>query len=236
MNQKTNYQTNFGALEVVKYHNSQNVDVRFLATGHERKATAKRIREGKVKDPLFPNVFGVGYVGIGVYPTSLSGNQTKANKVWSDMLKRCYSERHGLSCKSYIGCTVDPIWHNYQNFAKWFDDNYIAGKQLDKDILHQGNKVYSPENCIFVSQAINKLLSGSGVSKGNHKTGCHWNTLRKKFQSECRHNGKTVRLGFYTDEQKAHEVYKDYKYKVIAEVAKSQSEPLKSALLNYRIM
>jgi len=32
------------------------------------------------------------------------------------------------------------------------------GKHLDKDILIPGNKIYSPDRCIFVSSLINLLI------------------------------------------------------------------------------
>ena len=34
------------------------------------------------------------------------------------------------------------------------------GKQLDKDIISPGNKIYSPDTCVFVEPKINKLIQG----------------------------------------------------------------------------
>lgn len=36
-----------------------------------------------------------------------------------------------------------------------FEDNYIDGYQLDKDIKYKGNKIYSPNTCKFVTQSQN---------------------------------------------------------------------------------
>ena len=47
--------------------------------------------------------------------------------------------------KNYLDVTVCEEWHNFQNFAKWFYENYyeISGEKmrLDKDILIKGNKM-----------------------------------------------------------------------------------------------
>ena len=61
---------------------------------------------------------------------------------------------------TYIGCTVCELWHNFQNFAEWYDENYSAGMEgyhLDKDIKIKGNKVYSPSTCMFVKPGDNTI-------------------------------------------------------------------------------
>ena len=42
-------------------------------------------------------------------------------------------------------------------------------------------------------------------------------------------------LGRYGTAKEAHDAYKEFKYKLIKEVALLQNEPLRSALLNYVI-
>ena len=51
---------------------------------------------------------------------------------------------------SRLICSVCEEWKHFSNFKKWFDENYIEGFDIDKDILIKGNKVYSPEACSFV--------------------------------------------------------------------------------------
>lgn len=88
------------------------------------------------------------------------------------MIKRCYD----IKSKDYYqyggkGCIVCGEWHNFQNFAKWYDDNYytIEGKNmnLDKDILIKNNKIYSPNSCIIVPDDINKLFTKNNKNRGN---------------------------------------------------------------------
>lgn len=97
-------------------------------------------------------VRGVGYIGEGKYT---SWNSKRARGVWDGILCRCYSEDRVIKFPSYRDCTVHEDWHNFQNFAKWFEENYIEGWHLDKDILVPGNKIYGPDTCCFVPQEIN---------------------------------------------------------------------------------
>ena len=39
----------------------------------------------------------------------------------------------------------------------------ISNRQLDKDVLVPGNKVYSPETCHFVSREVNCMFRSNGV-------------------------------------------------------------------------
>lgn len=101
------------------------------------------------KHPLQPSVWGIGYRGIGNYATT-----HPSYKKWQAMLQRCYS----TDCKFYPvyggkGVTVCDEWHNFQNFAAWYDANYVEGYHLDKD--KGGGMVYSPATCCYISQGDN---------------------------------------------------------------------------------
>ena len=96
-------------------------------------------------------------MGVGKYRSKISGKQTKQYITWKGMIKRCYSAKSQEVHHTYIGCTVCDEWLNFQVFAKWFDDNYISGFHLDKDIKVKGNKVYGPNVCRFVSRLQNNI-------------------------------------------------------------------------------
>ena len=146
------YETKFnGSLKIVEYINNKNVTVEFIDTGYQTAATTKELKTGLIKDHLKPNVHDVGFIGVGDYKCRQNGLVTKAYKIWNGMIKRCYCKDAQARRPTYKGCSVDPIWHNFQNFAKWFEVNYIEGYVIDKDIIKEGNKVYSPEFCKFVS-------------------------------------------------------------------------------------
>ena len=144
-----------GELEIVEYSNKANVRVRFVNTGYETIAQSGDIRIGCVKDKLSPSVFGVGYVGDGEFKTKIADKHTKIYQTWSSMLRRCYDKKYQARQPTYIGCSVCDEWHNFQVFAEWMSKQDYEGKHLDKDIRTKGNKVYSPDNCMFVMQAEN---------------------------------------------------------------------------------
>ena len=60
---------------------------------------------------------------------------------------------------SYKNVTVCDEWVILSNFIPWFNDNYVKGYALDKDIFIPNNNIYSPDTCIFVPQDLNNLLT-----------------------------------------------------------------------------
>lgn len=146
-----------GKLKVLDYKSARNVDVEFVDTGFKTSAQAGDIRRGSVKDYLKPMLFGVGFFGSGNYKARVGGILTVRYNTWADMIQRCYDSSYHDKKPTYSDCTVCDEWHNYQNFAAWFDENHVDGYQLDKDIKIDGNKHYSPETCMFVTGLDNAI-------------------------------------------------------------------------------
>lgn len=144
-----------GELEVIEYQDSRNVRVKFVGSGYETTARADNIRKGKVKDKYLPSVCGVGHVGEGDFIVMNGNKLTKEYQTWVSMLKRCYDQKLQARNPTYVGCSVCDEWHNFQAFAEWMATQDHEGKHLDKDIKVKGNKVYSPDVCLFVTQAEN---------------------------------------------------------------------------------
>lgn len=156
---------------------------------------------------------------------------------WTTMLSRCYSKRVHKRYPTYIGCTVCDEWLLFSNFSRWMKSQDWKNKHLDKDILVSGNKIYSPEFCLFVSNDINNLLkTNNNRSSANYMSGVSKIVTGGKFRAHCSDGkGAKIYLGSFENEEDAHKAYCNYKYGIISEIAKKQSEPLKSALLKYKI-
>lgn len=144
-----------GELVVVEYKSCNRVDVIFANTGATRTAVAKIIRRGNVKDAMAPSVYGVGFIGSGSHRSRTKGIMNPAYACWHSMIERAYCEKYHAKRPTYADCTVVAEWHNFQVFAEWFEGNAVAGLELDKDILVDGNRVYGPEFCLFVTQREN---------------------------------------------------------------------------------
>jgi hypothetical protein len=154
---------------------------------------------------------------------------------WANMLRRCYSDKCHQKWPTYAQCTVSNEWLTFSKFKSWMVEQDWKGNAIDKDILVQGNKVYSSLTCIFVNESINNLLNNIPAKRGIYPLGVRLHRTSGKYEAQCKHFGNFKHLGTYHTPEEAHEAYKTFKYKHIAEIANQQSEPLRTALLNYVI-
>jgi len=229
-------------MKIINYKNATNMDVLFLDTGYISKNKAyKEFKNGNIKDLYNKNIFGVGFIGEGTYKTD-----NKMNNTWWHMLQRCYDKTTQEKQPTYIGCTVCEEWHNYQNFANWYDENYYEvdnqKMEIDKDILIKGNKVYSPETCVFVPKKINILFTKRSLSRGEFPIGVQLHSLncKNKYGASCSNGtGKGVYLGLYLTPELAFEAYKIYKENLIRTLAEKYygliPEKLYNALMQYKV-
>jgi len=161
-------------------------------------------------------VYGVGTNDADYYVQSIVNGiciRCPFYRKWSSMLKRCYSSKYHLEHPSYIDCTVCDKWLTFSNFKKWMETQGWEGKELDKDILIEGNKLYSHETCLFVTQATNNLLTDSRRSRGAFPIGV--SRGYKGYQTGCRSGSNNKYLGEYSTPEEAHAVYVGYKAMVI---------------------
>jgi hypothetical protein len=153
---------------------------------------------------------------------------------WRGMLERCYDPRYQALYPTYLGCTVVEEWLGFMAFRAWMMKQDWSGKQLDKDLLITGNKIYSPEACIFISGHMNSLLCDSGAARGCWPQGVSFHKPNGKFQAQININGKRTYLGSYHSSQEAESAYLVAKGSEIRRHAKLQDDPrLMEAL--YRI-
>jgi hypothetical protein len=87
--------------------------------------------------------------------------------VWSSMIRRCYSSVFHSKKPTYKNCFVAKEWLTFSTFKNWMRSQKWEGRELDKDILKIGNKLYSPDTCVFVTREVNILLVNSHVSSGD---------------------------------------------------------------------
>lgn len=196
---------NCGEAIVIDLIDRSNAKVKFKNTGFECVYQRSHIRRGAIKDPFYPSVYGVGYIGVGVHVASKSKIQSKAYKSWVRMLERCYSDFYKNNRETYKNCIVTAEWHNFQNFCEWFLKNYIDGFQLDKDLSFLGNEIYSKETCFFVPGWLNNIMSRCTMRGVNKQLG---STKRQyRHVSQISVNGKNLTIGSYRDAVSARRAY-----------------------------
>lgn len=170
------------------------------------------------KKPLYG--FGVNDSDYVVQP-SVNGTRKICPfyRTWQDMLKRTCSEKYKIKNPTYHGSSVCPDWLVFSVFRAWMVDQDWKGKQLDKDILIEGNKCYSPETCVFVDARTNSFMSTSGKSTN---TGLPGVSLRKNGVYAVQCDGKTV--GNFRCINEAKNAYITQKALVAKELASQQSD------------
>lgn len=184
------------------------------------------------KDNYAKSVFGIGYMGNGIY-----NSKDKAYAYWKGIMQRSYCKKYQIKHPTYIKCKVDNGWHNYQNFALWFEKNYIDNFVLDKDIIQKGNKIYSDKFCSFVPKEINALFIKHNKKRGKNPIGV--SIYQNKYIATISKHGEKIYIGSFDTKEKAFEEYKKEKELYIKEVANKYknniSVKIYDSMMNYKV-
>ena len=231
---KINYNTKGSRMKIIECINARNIVVIF-DNGYKTKTTYSQFKKGQIKNPYDKTIYNVGYIGEGYYKLITHKN---IYKHWSSMIRRCYADNKNKFNPTYKDCSVCEEWHNFQNFGKWFDENYYTIENetmaLDKDILVKGNKTYSPETCVFVPQRINSLFLKRNKSRGKYPIGTSYNKRDKKYESCCHmyKNNRYTRhaIGNFDTPTEAFTAYKTFKEQYIKQVANEYKDKIPKKL------
>lgn len=163
-----------------------------------------------------------------VVKTKVNGKQTLCPfyETWKSMLMRCCCETYKEKQPTYKDCVVCEEWKHFSNFKGWMETQDWEGNQLDKDLIFPGNKIYSPETCVFVSGMTNSFVTDSGKSRGEWPIGVYWKKDRGKFVAQCSNPfaKKQENLGYFNCPQEAHKAWLNRKRELSVEVAALQTD------------
>ena len=220
---------------IIEYKSNIDMIVEFQDEHKARICTTyNEFKKGQISNPYDRTLLGVGYLG----------ENCKFDEViyrdWVDMIQRCYDPYRLNKYPTYRDCFVCEEWHCFQNFAKWYEENYYEcnGEKmcLDKDILIKGNKIYSPETCIFVPDRINLLFVKRDNDRGCFPIGCGLHKKSNKIRVRCNffEKGKIKRkcLGYFPINKpfQAFTCYKNFKENYIKQVADEYKNLIPSRL------
>jgi hypothetical protein len=145
-------------------------------------------------------------------------------RTWKSMLVRCYSKKFHATQPTYKGCTVCDDWKYFSNFKLWMEQQDWKGKQLDKDFLVAGNKVYSSNTCMFISQSLNKTLALRGNDRGTYPVGAKYSSKLDRYIARLSINSHLEHLGVFQTPMEAHRAWQLAKIKVLDDLKDSQPD------------
>lgn len=194
-----------GVCTVIKYENSRSIYVMF-EDGTVTRVSGGNLCSGSISNPNRPTVFDVG-----VNDVEVKDYTDKRYVLWHSILRRSYSEVYHKSKPSYKDVRVSEDWKRLSNFMKDieklpnFDMALSNNWEIDKDVLSNGEKVYSKETCCFLPREINILFTREST-KGL-KTGVSYNKRLCKFVASINIGKGSGHIGVYKTEKSAHTAY-----------------------------
>lgn len=230
-------------MEIISYRKNKDMDVIFDDKTRVYSVNYSNFKLGKIKNPNYPSVYEKGFMGVGKYTSS-----DEPYSIWIDMIRRCYDTSGKFP--NYKDCSVADEFLNFQNFAnfycecKWTNDLKLIP---DKDILcHMGNKIYSRDTILLVTNRINNLFVRSDKNRGKHPIGVHYSKRDNKYVAsysiytsikKTKHN-----IGLFNTPEEAFYAYKEFKEKYIKQIADEYKEKypnfpqkLYNAMCSYRV-
>lgn len=239
-----NYNKYGEQMKIIEYNKANDITVEFVDTGFKRKASYGHFKDGVLLSPYSKTVYGVGY--LGKFYNYKGVSKLKSYSHWKNMIKRCYCKKSLENNPEYEIIKVCKEWHNFENFKKWFDENYYEVKNdvicLDKDIKDKNSFIYSPNTCIFIPKRINvifeKIKREKSLNRNNLPPGVIWIEADKIYGCGCKNNGKDVWLGRSNDVDELFNRYKEYKMKVIESRLEEYDDipyHIKNIVLSYEI-
>lgn len=210
---------------VLHYNNAKNIDIKF-SDGTIINTRAYLINNGKVINPNYKKLFGKCFIGIGNY-----SSKDYSYSIWFKILQRVFDNKIKENLPTYNNVTLDDRWLNFQNFGKWFEENYINGFDLDKDILIKNNKHYGPDTCCFVPHEINCLfrniinLKSKNINLPEGVTFCN-DRNSKQYLSNILINNKKIYIGHFNTPEEAENEYLKFKCLKIHELANKYKDKL----------
>lgn len=210
---KTNKNNSGENMEIIEYFSAHKIKIKF-ESGCTMTTNYASFKKGEVRNPDFKN----GKLGNTRIVSGKNVTKPSYNK-WRDMMTRCYGKNQK---RAYDDCAVCEEWKTYENFEKWYDKNYYkCGEEkitLDKDILIKGNKLYSPETCVFVPHVINSSFTTCKDRRGKLPIGvCQYRDGR--YTTSINKHGRQHWIGYFKTPEDAFYAYKETKEEYIRQIA-----------------
>lgn len=163
-------------------------------------------------------------IGINDSPYSVNWEENGIRKrcpiysAWKGMLRRVTS--NDKEFKTYLNCKVVEEWLMFSNFLSWSEGKFQKTFNLDKDLIVQGNQIYSPETCCFIPKRLNDLFKQNAV-KNSHLIGVRERQTSAGtvyYEAHAKTNSKWEYLGTFSDKLSAHREWQKHRLGVLETV------------------
>lgn len=220
-------------MTIIKYRTYDDIDIQFEDGNIRTNMKYGHFKTGQIKNIYYPEVCNVGFIG-NANCIDDNGKVLRSYKIWVNIIERCYNKTHKFYKNyGYKGVTICNEWLCYANFKEWYEKHYYEldneRVELDKDILVKGNKVYSPDTCVFVPRRINvlfrdyakesKLPKGVSLDYG-------------KYKAYINIDGKKKSLGRFNTPEEAKNIYEEARLKEIKRLAEYYKDKIPEKLYN----
>ena len=171
---------------------------------------------------------------------NINFSSTKCYTTWHSMIRRCYSKVYKQHKPTYNNVSMCSEWLKLSNFVPWFNENYIEGWALDKDILSKKSKQYCPDNCCFVPAEINSALIKNRTGN-SFPAGVYYKKRLNKYIAQLSNTSNgirtTIHLGCFNTPDEAFLKYKEAKEAYLKELADKWKNQLSvkayNGIINY---
>ena len=159
-------------------------------------------------------IYGVGINDIMIPEFT----KTRTWRTWCGIIRRTDKRDPKLLSQPgkeyYADCTLDPRWYELSVFKEWIEKwDDFENKEVDKDLLIPGNKIYGPDTCLMVRPIVNSWFKPN-AGKGGLPRGVSWNSGWKRGKSSNPYRaqitpigGKRTGLGYYATIEEASAVF-----------------------------
>lgn len=164
-------------------------------------------------------------LGVGVNDLDVCASGNACYEIWHSILQRTVDDKYKLLHKAYKDASICDEWLLLSNFKIWFDEHYVEGYCIDKDLLGLKSKVYSPDTCCFLPAEINAAITREKIERElpigvmQHKD---------KFKAVCR----LKYLGIFDTVEDAKNAYLKEKKRYITELANKWKDKIEPRAYN----
>ena len=164
-------------------------------------------------------------LGVGVNDIDVCASGNTCYEIWHSILQRTVDEKYKSLHKAYKDASICNEWLLLSNFKVWFDEHYVEGYFIDKDLLGLKSKVYSPDTCCFLPAEIS-----SAITRGKFERELPIGVMRYKnrFKAVCR----LKYLGIFNTVKEARSAYLEEKKKHITELANKWKDKIEPRAYN----